>query len=414
MNTLPKLRTLSHFLIIVIAVWLTGCATAGRNAYSDQDKQAYPKVSSDADTVIALISDRDNTRFMVDGKSVGYPVQAGGELKILVNNQFHDIIAQAEGYRQKPQHIQPPYDEHSPISFGFTYKDKIGAESVMVAEAQTTYPTATPTIESPPLASSPNELPVPGNTSGFGNYFALIIGNERYQHTTVLKTPIDDADSIKNLLVERYSFDVTVVRDASREKIYSAFAELQNKINSNSNVLIFYAGHGHYKEDEDRGYWLPVDADPDNQSNWIANDDITSQVKAMTAKHVLVVADSCYSGSITRAASGFRSFGVAGKTPESAAETSKYLAKMSAKKARKVMTSGGVEPVVDAGGKGNHSVFAAAFASVLQDSDGVLEGTLLFNRIREKVANNADQTPEYGVIHKAGDDGGDFLFIPRK
>jgi hypothetical protein len=73
-----------------------------------------------------------------------------------------------------------------------------------------------------------------------------------------------------------------------------------------------------------------------------------------------------------------------------------------------------LEPVIDNGGNGHHSVFASAFESVLNDSDGVMEGTLLFNRIREKVANNADQTPEYGVIKYAGDDGGDFLFIPRQ
>ena len=43
-----------------------------------------------------------------------------------------------------------------------------------------------------------------------------------------------------------------------------------------------------------------VDADIDDPSQWIANASITRQLKAMQAKHVLVIADSCYSGTLTR------------------------------------------------------------------------------------------------------------------
>jgi uncharacterized caspase-like protein len=212
-------------------------------------------------------------------------------------------------------------------------------------------------------------------------------------------------------LKKHYGFDVTIIKNATRHDILGALANLQKRVDSNTNVLIFYAGHGHYNAEENRGYWLPVDAEQDNPANWIANDDITSQVKAMVAKHVLVIADSCYSGSITRDARGFD---VTEKAAERAKGENRYLTKLAGKKTRRVLTSGSLEPVIDNGGNGHHSVFASAFESVLNDSDGVMEGTLLFNRIREKVANNADQTPEYGVIKYAGDDGGDFLFIPRQ
>jgi hypothetical protein len=397
---------------MLFCFWLAGCGTTSHSGYSEQDKQSYPKASADADTVVALISNKDNTRFNVDGQSIGGEIQAGGELKILVNKQSHDILAQAAGYKSKPQHIQPPYDEHSPISFSFIYKDKLEPDdgTLLASETLPSNPITSP-AENLPIASDHEELPIPTDTGKFGNYIGLIIGNEKYQHTEVLKTPIDDAESIKSILVDRYGFSqVKVIRDATRHDILGALAELQTQADNNTNVLIFYAGHGHYDEDENRGYWLPVDAEPDNPANWIANDDVTSKVKAMAAKHVLVIADSCYSGSLTRAVRGF---GVSGKLPGSKGDNSRYLHKMANKKTRKVMTSGGNEPVADAGGNGNHSVFASAVVSVLQDSDGVLEGTLLFNRIREKVANNADQTPEYGVIRYAGDDGGDFLFIPR-
>ena len=69
---------------------------------------------------------------------------------------------------------------------------------------------------------------------------------------------------------------------------------------------------------------------------------------------------------------------------------------------------------MDSGGKGKHSVFASAFIETLSENNGVLDGTTLFTNIREQVGWNADQIPEYANIHKAGHDGGDFLFIPSK
>jgi hypothetical protein len=117
----------------------------------------------------------------------------------------------------------------------------------------------------------------------------------------------------------------------------------------------------------------------------------------MKAKHVMVVADSCFSGTITR---GIK---IEQRTPE-------WLETIVKKKARTALTSGGLEPVMDSGG-GNNSVFANSFLSILRDNDGVLDASQLFSQLRPKVMVNSDQTPEYGDIHRAGHDGGDFLFV---
>ena len=111
----------------------------------------------------------------------------------------------------------------------------------------------------------------------------------------------------------------------------------------------------------------------------------------------MVVADSCFSGTITR---GIK---IEQRTPE-------WLGTIVKKKARTALTSGGLEPVMDSGG-GNNSVFANAFLSILRDNDGVLDASQLFSQLRPKVMVNSDQTPENGDIHRAGHDGGDFLFV---
>ena len=116
----------------------------------------------------------------------------------------------------------------------------------------------------------------------------------------------------------------------------------------------------------------------------------------------MVVADSCYSGSLTRGEDAPRGDPGNGTS---------YYRKMAKKKARVTLTSGGLEPVDD--GTGKHSPFASAFMRILEDNEEVIDGNSLFNRIRKGVAVNADQTPEYANIRKAGHEGGDFLFVRR-
>ena len=139
------------------------------------------------------------------------------------------------------------------------------------------------------------------------------------------------------------------------------------------------------------------------RSRWLSNASITNTLKASKAKHVMVVADSCYSGSLTR--------GFEGDPQGDPGNDSSYYRKMALKKARVTLTSGGLEPVDD--GTGKHSPFARAFMGILEDNEQVIDGNRLFNRIRKGVAVNADQTPEYSPIRKAGDEGGDFLFVRR-
>jgi len=81
--------------------------------------------------------------------------------------------------------------------------------------------------------------------------------------------------------------------------------------------------------------------------------------------------------------------------------------------ARTVLTAGGLEPVIDSGG-GSHSVFAKAFLDALKNNTGVMDGTLLFGKIRRPVMVNSPQTPQYSDIRFAGHDGGDFLFVREK
>ena len=254
-------------------------------------------------------------------------------------------------------------------------------------------------------AEAPKAKPKPADGLAgieFGNYNALVIGINNYQNLPKLTTAITDAKSVSKILKEEYGFKVTTLIDPDRLDIIDAFDELKDALTDEDNLLIYYAGHGWLDQDTDRGYWLPVDAKPGRRSRWVSNATITDTLKGLSAKHVMVVADSCYSGTLTRAADvGSRK------------RTKDYWKKMASKWARVAITSGGLEPVADKGG-GKNSPFAKAFIDVLRDNGTIMDGMQLFNKMRRPVMVATEQTPQYADVRNAGHDGGDFLFVRKK
>ena len=240
----------------------------------------------------------------------------------------------------------------------------------------------------------------------FGRFHALVIGNQNYTHLEKLETPLADAEAVAKVLEEQYGFTVDLLLDKTRVDILLALDKLRRTMTSEEdNLLIYYAGHGYLDEPTGTGYWQPVDAEKDNYVYWIPTDEITRLLKAIRAKHVLVVADSCYSGSLLMRDSGVRL--------PTGMERDEWLRRMQVRRSRTALTSGGEEPVLDGGGSG-HSVFAKALLEVLRENKAILDGDSLFDRIKRPVALNAPQTPFYGDIKMTGHDMGDFLLVPKE
>jgi hypothetical protein len=243
-----------------------------------------------------------------------------------------------------------------------------------------------------------------------GAYHALIIGNNKYQFMPGLESAVNDAQAIDKVLRERYGFKTRVLLNATRGQILSALNEYRVTLKERDNLLIYYAGHGELDAKNQRGYWLPVNARRDDTTEWISDSMITDQIALMQARHVLVVADSCYSGAMTRS-SGVRIVG----DGSDAAEL-KRLTKLARLPSRTVLTSGGEQPVLD-GGSGANSIFAAAFIEVLTRNEGVLEGSRLYHALSDPVKAaaarfNIEQSPRYSMLADAGHLNGEFLFVP--
>lgn len=245
----------------------------------------------------------------------------------------------------------------------------------------------------------------------FGQYHALVIGNEEYLNLPKLKTAKADANAVAEVLRDRYGFKVTLIRDATRYDILSALNGMRAQLTDEDNLLVYYAGHGELDKVNMRGQWLPVDAERDSTANWISNVAITDILNSMNARHVMVVSDSCYSGALTRSSLATLDAGLSDD------KRAAWLAALASKRSRTALTSGGLAPVLDAGG-GGHSVFAGAFLDVLGSNTNVLEGQRLFQELSARVTYAArnyqfEQLPQYAPIKFAGHEAGDFFLVPN-
>ncbi len=254
------------------------------------------------------------------------------------------------------------------------------------------FPTPPVSAAPPPPAPAPDEV----WSGDYGRYHALVIGNNRYQQLPQLRTATADAAAMAEVLGTYYDFEVELIQNATRADIVSALSRYRRNLTPSDNLLIYYAGHGWLDPDTRRGYWLPVDAHQQDSTNWVSSSTIADHLKANPARHILIIADTCYSGVLTR-----------GIAP--VLRGSGFYERLARMRSRTALTSGGLEPVED--GLGQHSVFAKAVLKALKENPTVLDGHSLFLHVRRPVILGAEQTPDYGDIRLTGHEGGDFLFV---
>lgn len=240
-----------------------------------------------------------------------------------------------------------------------------------------------------------------------GDYYALIIGiDDYYGEYEPLHNAVRDAEAIEQVLKAKYKFDYFITlfdREATRIQILEAFEDLARRVKPTDNVFIYYSGHGEYKEQFNRGYWVPVDARSNSISELISNNDIQTALTGIRSKHTLLISDACFAGEIFR-----------GEVLQIPFENSEnYYRKVHERPSRKAITSGGIEPVMDTGKEG-HSVFAFYVIKSLENNeDPFYDASQLYERIKIPVTNNSDQQPHFHPIKNTGDEGGQFIFIHK-
>ncbi|MBU2511658.1 caspase family protein [bacterium] len=238
---------------------------------------------------------------------------------------------------------------------------------------------------------------------------ALLIGINEYQtsHWQDLDNAVADISRLKQILIEQYGFDAGNIRtleNAGRDDILFNLEQLAKESDDNSNVLIYYAGHGYYNDEERKGYWIPSDGgELSSKSNYIESETIISKVEKIPSAHTLLMADSCFSGDLIK------------KARTTIIPSSQYFLSLSKKPSRQIISAGGVEAVSDRGADNNHSVFAESLFSILSaPRTPPLSASELALLLRKKVKSvGNDQTPAYGRFAGNLDKNGEYFFVRK-
>ncbi len=253
--------------------------------------------------------------------------------------------------------------------------------------------------------------PMSAVTNTTMRYHAIVIGINNYQKPPPLGwdklgTARQDAEAVADVLEKQYGFKVTRLFDeqATRATILAALDNLQN-FTIDDAVLIYYAGHGFFEQTLNEGFWIPADAGRKSGSrsanqDWVWNSVITKIIGASPARHVLVISDSCYGGSLFR-----------GGGPDSVSDPTWYVRAVTTP-SRYLITSGDLEPVLDSGGQ--HSIFCQSLLNILQyPPKPIFSASDVGVALREKVSTLTSQMPRMGPLSVASHAGGEFVFVTK-
>lgn len=233
-----------------------------------------------------------------------------------------------------------------------------------------------------------------------GKNYLFTIAIDQYEFSPSLFNCVRDAQRIKTILHRDYQFEpehtFTLYNEAATEKnIFDTFKKLVRIVRPEDNLLILYSGHGEFETDIEEGYWIPVDAQLGDFSDYVSNSRIVKYLKAINAHHILLIVDSCFSGSLF----SHRNAGRAAAALRLDEIPSRWL-----------ITAGRNEVVSD-GQPGDHSPFADNIIYFLENNkEQSLSVADLSDAVVDAVIYNSRQTPRGEPLQDVGHRGGQFFF----
>ena len=236
-----------------------------------------------------------------------------------------------------------------------------------------------------------------------GNTYFLGIGINTYKDFTPLHNAVKDVKDIGQLLTTTFGFsaktpfyNVLVDKNATRRNIIRQLNKLAKSVEPIDRVLIYYSGHGYLDEQTNLGYWIPVDAEQEFIGDYVTNSDVRDIIKAMNCRHILLISDSCFSGSLLTRAVVKR------------VANNRAFYDWERKASRWVVSSG--KGVVPDGAKGANSPFAKQLLQHLAEANQQININDLANKVTTSIQYNYEQQPEASPLFGAGHDGGQFIF----
>lgn len=242
--------------------------------------------------------------------------------------------------------------------------------------------------------------------AGYSSSHALLIEQSDYP-----PGPWDDLESIpreqdrlETLLREVGMNTITRVRNAGLVGLRMAFEQFmaEHGFEKDARLFIFYSGHG-YTTPDGKAYLVPsTSADPRKdlaqfKRETLDMNQVASWARQMDAKHVLLVFDSCFSGSI------FAQRGPRDLPP--------WITQLTQEPVRYFITAGSAnEQVPSQSLLVPNMIRGLRYGLADLNKDGFVTSGELGVYLREHIITTGLQTPQHGPLREPQFDGGDVVF----
>lgn len=231
----------------------------------------------------------------------------------------------------------------------------------------------------------------------------LLIGIDRYNKFTgegkLLTTCVKDVQDFKFVLLEKFFFEKENVIElvnaqATNINIQNELENYSTILNDESNLVIYFSGHGGLRTSTDRGYWIPSDANETDYSNWIGNETILNLISKINAKHVVVLSDCCFATSLL----------LTNPSKSMKNDLDLYTS-------RWALTSG--REITYCGGKGENSFFGETLINYLSQTKKDVRFGSLVEAVKSAFETNILQKPQGYPLMDKRHQGGEFVFKIR-
>lgn len=226
----------------------------------------------------------------------------------------------------------------------------------------------------------------------------LGIGIDQYSDVRIkkLNNCQSDLNKLISLLQSKYQFDDVELllqkEQTTKSFIYKTIYDYIVNSLDDENLIVLFLGHGEYNPRIETSFWLPSDANIEDQSTWISTLEILNFVKKAELLHFCLIADNCFSGAIFQES-----------------ERGGGIQSLENRKSRFALTSGSVEKVKD-GKIGESSPFNKVLCEVLEENTTEeVSIEIIANQVILKFPKEIVQTPRSGILTGLGHEGGAFI-----
>lgn len=233
-------------------------------------------------------------------------------------------------------------------------------------------------------AKSDVDVNIPVTSRKSENSIALVIANEDYKNVSHVASALNDGETFAEYC--RKTLGIPESRVILKENV--TYAEMLGALNQlrqyigtmgdDTDVIVYYAGHGFPDEGSKDAYLLPVDGDGYSTATAYPLRKLYADLSAMGASNVMVFLDACFSGATRDGGMLAEARGVALKPKAVNAEGNMF-----------VLSAASDQETALPYKEKNHGIFTYFLLKKLQDSKGNVTLRDLSSYVEENVKKNS-------------------------